>query len=143
MGARHALPSDLPSALDFDREWRRAAEEDGRSQRISRNVARTLYAPPHGSGTTDTVRLGNDALANVINCVVPRAARWTYADEEALITLRASLACNVEFRYGAAPLAVEIERRRQVGRQFVAGTHAVNCPKFSLPKPNPPAGRAA
>ena len=103
MGARYELPSDLPSALDFDREWRRAAGEGGRSQRISRNVARTLYAPPHGSGTTDTVRLGNDALANVINCVVPRAARWTYADEEALITLRASLACNVEFRYGAAP----------------------------------------
>ena len=103
MGARHALPSDLPSALDFDREWRRAAEEDGRSQRISRNVVRTIYMPPHGSGTTDTVRLGSDALANVINCVVPRAARWTYADEEALITLRASLACDVEFRYGTAP----------------------------------------
>jgi AraC-like DNA-binding protein len=34
--------------------------------------------------------------------VVPRAARWSYADDEALITLRASLACDVEFRYGAA-----------------------------------------
>jgi AraC-like DNA-binding protein len=98
-----APPRDLPSALDFDREWLRAAEEDGRSQRISRNVVRTIYAPPQGSGMTDTVRLGPDALVNVINCVVPRAAHWVYADQEPLITLRASLACDVEFRYGTAP----------------------------------------
>ena len=100
-----SIPADLPSALDFEREWQRAASEDGRSQRISRNVVRTIYAPPHGSGMTDTVRLGDDALVNVINCVVPRAEHWVYADREALITLRASLACDVEFRYGqAAPL---------------------------------------
>lgn len=92
---------DLPSPLDFDREWHRAAGEDGRSVRISRNVVRTLYAPPHGSGMTDTVRLGADALVNVINCVVPRPTRWTYADSAPMITLRASLACNVEFRYGS------------------------------------------
>ena len=100
-----SIPADLPSALDFEREWQRAASEDGRSQRISRNVVRTIYAPPYGSGMTDTVRLGDDALVNVINCVVPRAEHWAYADREALITLRASLACDVEFRYGqAAPL---------------------------------------
>jgi AraC-like DNA-binding protein len=97
---------ELPSALDFDSEWHRAAQEDGRSQRISRNVVRTIYARPYGSGMTDTVRLGPDALVNVINCVVPRAAHWTYADEEPLITLRASLACDVEFRYGAGPALV-------------------------------------
>ena len=97
---------ELPSALDFDSEWHRAAQEDGRSQRISRNVVRTIYAPPYGSGMTDTVRLGPDALVNVINCMVPRAAHWTYADEEPLITLRASLACDVEFRYGAGPALV-------------------------------------
>jgi AraC-like DNA-binding protein len=99
MRTRPDTAHDLPSALDFDREWHRAAEEDGRSVRISRNVVRTIYAPPEGSGMTDTVRLGPDALVNVINCVVPRAARWTYADQAPLITLRASLACNVEFRY--------------------------------------------
>lgn len=103
MTHRSAAPADLPSALDFEREWHRAAEEDGRSQQISRNIVRTIYAPPDGSGVTDTVRLDDDALANVINCVVPRAARWTYADDAALITLRASLACNVEFRYGSGP----------------------------------------
>ncbi|MEY3286829.1 MAG: hypothetical protein RL500_1559 [Pseudomonadota bacterium] len=94
---------DLPSALDFDREWARAASEDGRSQRISRNVMRTIYAPPYGSGTTDTVRLADGSLVNVINCVVPRTEHWTYSDREAMITLRASLACDVEFRYGASP----------------------------------------
>lgn len=103
MRNRSPVTPDLPSALDFDREWSRAASEDGRSQRISRNVVRTIYAPPRGSGMTDTVRLGEDALVNVINCVVPRAASWTYSDREALITLRASLACDVEFRYGQAP----------------------------------------
>ena len=105
MPPRAGNQADLPSALDFEREWQRAASEDGRSQRISRNVVRTIYAPPLGSGMTDTVRLGDDALVNVINCVVPRAEHWTYSDREALITLRASLACDVEFRYGrGAPL---------------------------------------
>jgi AraC-like DNA-binding protein len=103
MTSRAVNPADLPSALDFDREWTRAAEEQGTSQRVSRNVVRTIYASPQGSGTTHTVRLGDDALVNVINCVMPRAAHWTYADREALITLRASLACDVEFRFGAAP----------------------------------------
>ena len=103
MRTRTPVTPDLPSALDFDREWSRAASEDGRAQRISRNVVRTIYAPPRGSGMTDTVRLDEDALVNVINCVVPRAASWTYSDREALITLRASLACDVEFRYGQAP----------------------------------------
>ncbi|OYU73561.1 MAG: hypothetical protein CFE32_20580, partial [Alphaproteobacteria bacterium PA3] len=103
MRTRTPVTPDLPSALDFDREWSRAAAEDGRAQRISRNVVRTIYAPPRGSGMTDTVRLDEDALVNVINCVVPRAASWTYSDREALITLRASLACDVEFRYGQAP----------------------------------------
>ena len=106
MAPRLDAPADLPSALDFDREWHRAASEDGRSQRGSRNVVRTIYSPPHGSGMTDTVRLGQDALVNVINCVVPRAAHWTYADQEPLITLRASLACDVEFRYGSSPALV-------------------------------------
>lgn len=103
MPAARTPPADLPSALDFDREWHRAAEEDGVSQRLSRNVVRTVYLPPRGSGVTDTVRLGDGGLVNVINCVVPRAAQWVYAEQEALITLRASLACDVEFRFGSGP----------------------------------------
>ncbi|MFO1273336.1 MAG: hypothetical protein U1F50_16940 [Rubrivivax sp.] len=91
------------SALDFEREWHRAADEAGASRVLSRNVVRTLYTGGGGSGTTDTVRLGPDALVNVINCVMPRATRWDYVNDESLIMLRASLACAVEFRFGQAP----------------------------------------
>lgn len=99
----HLTTKSAPSPLDFDREWHRAAEENAQTQRISRNVVRTIYQSPRGSGTTDTFRLGNDALVNVINCVMPRAALWTYENREAFITLRASLACDVEFRFGSSP----------------------------------------
>jgi AraC-like DNA-binding protein len=102
LGAKEP-PGDSPSPLDFEREWHRAAQEDGRSQVLSRNVVRTIYSPPLGGGITDTIRLGDDVLVNVINCVVPRAARWTYLNAEPLIILRASLACQVEFRFGSAP----------------------------------------
>lgn len=98
----HLTTKSAPSPLDFDREWHRAAEENAQTQRISRNVVRTIYQSPRGSGTTDTFRLGNDALVNVINCVMPRAALWTYENREAFITLRASLACDVEFRFGSS-----------------------------------------
>jgi AraC-like DNA-binding protein len=94
--------ADAASALDFDREWHRAAGEDAEAHPVSRNVVRTIYRGP-GSGTADTVRLGPDALVNVINCVMPRPTRWAYVNEEALIMLRASLACDVEFRFGRAP----------------------------------------
>mgnify|MGYP000116601973 CR=1 FL=1 len=103
MPAAPVSTRDAPSALDFEREWHRAADESGESRVLSRNVVRTLHAGGRGSGTTDTVRLGPDALVNVINCVMPRAARWDYVNEEALIMLRASLACDVEFRFGHAP----------------------------------------
>ena len=103
MAPRAPRLPDVPSALDFEREWHRLAEERGRSQPISRNVVRTIFQPPEGRGMTDTVRLGDDALVNVINSSVPRTVRWTYATDEALILLRASLACDVEFRYGGAP----------------------------------------
>ncbi|MBL8323353.1 MAG: helix-turn-helix transcriptional regulator [Rubrivivax sp.] len=90
------------SALDFDQEWHRASGEDAEARVISRNVVRTIYRG-RGSGIADTVRLGEDALVNVINCVVPRPARWAYVNEESLIMLRASLACDVAFRFGRTP----------------------------------------
>ncbi len=95
--------SDAASALDFEHEWHRASSEDGEAQVISRNVVRVIYRGGRGSGTADMVRLADDALVNVINCVVPRATRWAYVNEEPLIMLRASLACHVELRFGAAP----------------------------------------
>jgi AraC-like DNA-binding protein len=98
-------PTATPSPLDFDREWERAATEAGDSRAVSRSVVRTIYAASAGSGTADVVRVDDDALVNVINCVLPRMARWAYDTDEPLIMLRASLACDVTFHYGGkAPM---------------------------------------
>lgn len=95
-----------PSPLDFVSEWERAADEAGGSRVISRSVVRTIYVDEGGSGTADVVRIDDDALVNVINCVLPRMARWAYDTDEPLIMLRASLACDVAFRYGDRPAMV-------------------------------------
>ncbi len=93
------------SPLDFEHEWQRAATEAGESRVVSRSVVRTIYTGENGSGTADVVRLDDDALVDVVNCVMPRMARWTYTTDEPLIMLRASLACDVQFRFGdKAPL---------------------------------------
>ncbi|MCE9657571.1 MAG: AraC family transcriptional regulator [Burkholderiales bacterium] len=89
-----------PSPLDFAVEWQRAAEEAGGSRVLSRSIVRTMYMESPGSGTVDVLRLDDDALVNVVNCVPPRMARWAYLTDEPLIMLRASLACDVTFRYG-------------------------------------------
>jgi len=89
------------SPLDFEQEVTRSSE----NRRFSRDGVRTSYATLGGSGAADVVRLGPDVLLSVINCVLPRMARWHYDPDEALIMLRASLSCSVAFRArGAAPL---------------------------------------
>ncbi len=89
------------SPLDFDQEASRSSE----SRRFSRDGVRSFYASEGGSGTADVVRLGSDVLLSVVNCVLPRLARWRYEPDEALITLRASLSCDVIFRSpGVAPV---------------------------------------
>ncbi len=98
---KRARGAATPSPLDFDSEWERAASEAGDSRPVSRSVVRTNYAAAHGSGTADVVRLDEDALVNVLNCVLPRMARWAYDTKESLIMLRASLACDVTFHYGS------------------------------------------
>jgi len=89
-----------PSPLDFQSEWERAADEAGAHRALSRSIVRSMHSPLPGSGTTDVLRLDDDALVNVLNCVLPRMARWAYDTQEPLIMLRASLACDVTFRYG-------------------------------------------
>ena len=96
-GRRHSEP---PSPLDFDQEWQRAADEAGDSRVVSRSVVRTIYNGPGASGTAEVIRLDADGLVNVINCVLPKMARWAYDTDEPLIMLRASLACDVAFRHG-------------------------------------------
>ncbi len=87
------------SPLDFEQEISRGTE----SRRFSRDGVRTFYAAMGGSGAADVVRLGGDVLLSVINCVLPRMARWRYEPDEALIMLRASLSCDVVFHYRGAP----------------------------------------
>jgi AraC-like DNA-binding protein len=96
----------LQSALDFDAEWHRAADVAGSSTPLSRNIVRTVYSGPGGSGTADTVKLGDDGLVNVVNCTLPQAVRWDYVTDEPTLMLRASLACDVEIRFGSEPAMV-------------------------------------
>ena len=87
------------SPLDFDQEVSRASD----TRRFSRDGVRTFYAASGGSGSADVVRLGSDVLLSVINCVLPRMARWRYEPDESLIMLRASLGCDVVFRSPGVP----------------------------------------
>ena len=102
MSNRVSDPSDGAwSPLDFDQEVSRSSE----FKRFSRDGVRTLYASTGGGGAADVVRLGGDLLLSVINCVLPRMARWHYEPDESLIMLRASLSCDVVFRSpGVSPL---------------------------------------
>ena len=93
---------DAWSPLDFDQEAFRAGASEHSFKRFARQGVRTLHAHAGGSGTSDTVRLDQDLLLTVINCVLPRTTRWCYDTEEALIMLRASLCCDVAFEVGSS-----------------------------------------
>ncbi len=96
---------DAWSPLDFDQEAFRAGATEQSFKRFARQGVRTLHAHEGGSGTSDTVRLDDNLLLTVINCVLPRTVRWRYDTDEALIMLRASLCCDVAFEVGStAPL---------------------------------------
>lgn len=93
---------DAWSPLDFDQEAFRAGASEHSFKRFARQGVRTLHAYEGGSGTTDTVRLDQDLLLTVINCVLPRTTRWRYDTDEALIMLRAHLCCDVAFEVGSS-----------------------------------------
>ena len=71
-----APAKDVWSPLDFDHEAFRAGASEQSFRRFARQGVRTLHAAEGGSGTSDTVRLGDDVLLTVINCVLARTARW-------------------------------------------------------------------
>ncbi|MCE2659065.1 MAG: helix-turn-helix domain-containing protein [Rubrivivax sp.] len=103
MSTRAERPSaNAWSPLDFDQEAFRAGASEQSFKRFARQGVRTLHAYTGGSGTSDTVRLDRDALLTVVNCVLPRTARWRYDTDEALIMLRASLCCDVAFEVGSS-----------------------------------------
>jgi AraC-like DNA-binding protein len=95
-------PEDAWSPLDFDQEAFRAGASENSFKRFARQGVRTLHAHEGGAGTSDTVRLDQDLLLTVINCVLPRTTRWRYDTDEALIMLRASLCCDVAFEVGSS-----------------------------------------
>jgi AraC-like DNA-binding protein len=100
----HAAPAAEKawSPLDFDQEAFRAGAREKSFKRFARQGVRTLHAHEGGSGTSDTVRLDEDLLLTVINCVLPCTTRWRYDTDEALIMLRASLCCDVAFEVGSS-----------------------------------------
>ena len=98
-------PDDTWSPLDFDRESFRVATVEGSFKRFARNGVRTFHHVVGGRGISDTVRFDDGVLLTVVNCVLPLMARWRYENDEPLIMLRASLSCEVAFRYdGIAPI---------------------------------------
>ena len=105
-------PAASGSPLDLELESLRIEEASGVTRRFARQGLRTFYTAEGGSGTGDLVRLGDDALLNVLNLVQPRSARWRYVTDEPLIMLRASLCCDVTFRIDG--LAVMVFNRPEV-----------------------------
>lgn len=96
------LVEETWSPLDFDHEAFRGGDNEQSFRRFARNGVRTLHAYAGGSGTSETVRIEQDVLLTVVNCVLPRTARWRYDTNEALIMLRASLCCDVAFEVGSS-----------------------------------------
>ncbi len=97
------------SPLNFAQEQQRAVDAAGDAREMSRSVVRTHYARAGGSGIAEVVRLDDDVLVSILNCVVPKLTRWHYDTDEAFILLRASLSTNVTFRIAdRAPLVFNL-----------------------------------
>lgn len=96
--------------FNFQSELFRRAEAEGALGCIARNGFRAFYGRfgGKGSGTADVVRFGSGAEINVVNCVFPALSSSVYEAEEPLITIRASLSCNVVYRVaGAKPITFD------------------------------------
>lgn len=94
------------SPMDFEQELGRLGSNEGAFKRFSRNGVRTLHHMLGGTGTSEMVRLDDSAQLNVVNCTLPLMATWHYDTDEALIMLRASLCCDVAFRFEGIPTIV-------------------------------------
>ena len=87
------------SPLDFEREAARIDPATGAQRAFARNGVRTFFGPDGGSGTSDLVRYGDDVILTVINCVLKKTTRWDYEPDEPMVMLRASLCCDIAFRF--------------------------------------------
>ncbi len=103
---KHHGSTDVWSPMDFEQELGRMGPAEGAFKRFARNGARTLHHMLGGTGTSEMVRFDDGVLLNVVNCVLPLMATWHYDTDEALIMLRASLCCDVAFRFEGIPAIV-------------------------------------
>lgn len=98
--------TDVWSPMDFEQELHRMGTVESAFKRFARNGVRTLHHMFGGTGTSEMVRLDDGVLLNVVNCVLPLMATWHYDTDEALIMLRASLCCDVAFRFEGLPAII-------------------------------------
>jgi len=97
-GAREgAQPPKAWSPLDFEHEAFRTGRRPESFEYFARGGVRTLHHALGGSGISETVRLNDDVMVSVVNCVLPELATWRYVTHEPLVMLRASLCCDVAF----------------------------------------------
>lgn len=101
-GARKDQP-EAWSPLDFDQELLRVGAEEGAFKRFARHGVRTLHHMVGGTGTSEMVGFDNDVLLTMVNCVLPMMVTWHYDQDETMIMLRASLCCDVAFRFEGVP----------------------------------------
>lgn len=94
-------PERTWSPLDFDQQAFRAGASEKRFKRFARQGVRTLHAHVGGSGMADTVGLDEGPLLTMINCVLPRTARWRCDTDQALSMLCASRCCDAAFEVGS------------------------------------------
>jgi len=103
---RQQVKTDVWSPMDFEQELHRMGTVESAFKRFARHGVRTLYHMFGGTGTSEMVRFEDGVLLNVVNCVLPLMATWHYDTDEALIMLRASLCCDVVFRFEGIPAII-------------------------------------
>lgn len=101
---QRAPVSDIWAQPDYaNNDELRASEVNGEMRRLSRNTYRMFWSRMGGSGSSDMVWLGDGHAVNVVNCVVSEPTRQSYATNEPLIMLRASLACDLSYAVPGTP----------------------------------------
>jgi AraC-like DNA-binding protein len=94
--------------LDFDDEAFSRGEAQGLFKRFARRGARVFFNALGGQGSSDICRYDDGVEINVSNCVLPTLRRRLCEADEGVIILRASLCCDVVYRFeGMAPMAFD------------------------------------
>lgn len=103
------LVSELWRALDESSDEVLSALASGEMRRLGRNSYRVFYSASGGSGFGDMIVPGDGHQITVANCRFQGLSRQVYLTDQALIMMRASLACDVSY---AVPGAERMVFRR-------------------------------